>query len=430
MTHTWEEKINTTAATAGDSGRDSYCQPTSSKVLIEDMVTNEDDDKHFQEYHILEEEDVEPPPKKHRFWDCPVVPKHMAWPGDGRMPIEWNMMISDVQGLGLSNNNGLGSASNDSNVVDDGDVGLPGLPPPSTPVQVDSTGPYKFTRARYLSKKHCDYLHRKIIVGSELGSDDVAERLAQMRNMNKHRNHHAKQTKQLPRMVRKGKEKAVYHDGDIPELWQHWHDEYKDLLQGVPESMPPFREVDHEIPLINQGKRYHYHLPHCPNSLKAEFNEKVEKYTRAGWWKLTAAKQAAPMLCLLKKDRHLRTVIDCWQRNENTVKDVTPMPDQDGIWEDVARGKYRSKIDLSDAYEQAHIVPDNIWKTMIQGTFTSAVMQQGDCNTPATFQRLMTSIFQDVIGVFMHVYIDDIFVFSDSIEEHEAHLRIIFEWLC
>ncbi len=57
-------------------------------------------------------------------------------------------------------------------------------------------------------------------------------------------------------------------------------------------------------------------------------------------------------------------------------------------------------------------------------------MQQGDCNTPATFQRLMTSIFQDVIGVFMHVYIDDIFVFSDSIEEHEAHLRIIFEWLC
>ncbi|SJL05234.1 uncharacterized protein ARMOST_08600 [Armillaria ostoyae] len=196
--------------------------------------------------------------------------------------------------------------------------------------------------------------------------------------------------------------------------------------------MPPFREVNHEIPLIDKGKRYHYHLPRCPNSLKAEFNKKVEKYMRAGWWKLTAANQAAPMLCLLKKDRHLWTVIDCRQHNKNTVKDVTPMPDQDGIREDMARGKYRSKIDLSDAYEQVQIVPDDIWKTAfttIWGMFTSAVMQQGDCNAPATFQRLMMSIFQDIIGVFMHVYINDIFVFSDSIEEHEAHLHVIFDRL-
>ncbi|KAK0211842.1 hypothetical protein IW262DRAFT_1236417, partial [Armillaria fumosa] len=49
--------------------------------------------------------------------------------------------------------------------------------------------------------------------------------------------------------------------------------------------------------------------------------------------------------------------------NENTVKDVTPMPDQDNIREDVARAKYRSKIDLSDAYEQVHVVSGNVWKT-------------------------------------------------------------------
>ncbi len=147
---------------------------------------------------------------------------------------------------------------------------------------------------------------------------------------------------------------------------------------------------------------------------------------------MASASQAASMLCLPKKDRHLWTVVDCRQRNENTVKDVTPMPDQDGIREDVARAKYRSKIDLSDAYEQVRIIEDDIWKTAfatIRGTYTSAVMQQGDCNTPAMFQRLMTSIFQDVIGVFMHVYIDDIFVFSDSIEEHQEHLKVIFERL-
>ncbi len=108
------------------------------------------------------------------------------------------------------------------------------------------------------------------------------------------------------------------------------------------------------------------------------------------------------------------------------------MPDQENICEDVAKARFRSKIDLLDAYEQVRIVPDDIPKTvfaMIWGTYTSAVMQQGDCNMPATFQHLMTSIFQDVIGVFMHVYIDDIFIFLDSIEEHEAHLCIIFDRL-
>ena len=35
-------------------------------------------------------------------------------------------------------------------------------------------------------------------------------------------------------------------------------------------------------------------------------------------------------------------------------------------------------------------------------------MQQGDCNTPATFQQPMTVIFQDNIGRFIHVCLHDI----------------------
>jgi RNase H-like domain found in reverse transcriptase/Reverse transcriptase (RNA-dependent DNA polymerase) len=53
-------------------------------------------------------------------------------------------------------------------------------------------------------------------------------------------------------------------------------------------------------------------------------------------------------------------------------------------------------------------------------------MQQGDCNAPSTFQRLMNSVFHDYIGVFVHVYLDDIFVFSDTIEEHQKHLELVF----
>ncbi len=88
------------------------------------------------------------------------------------------------------------------------------------------------------------------------------------------------------------------------------------------------------------------------------------------------------MMSILKKDKHLRTAVDCRQWSDNTIKDVTLLPDQENIWEDVARAKYRSKIDLSDAYEQVRIVIPDIEKMAfanVYGTFVSHVMQQGDC---------------------------------------------------
>ena len=114
----------------------------------------------------------------------------------------------------------------------------------------------------------------------------------------------------------------------------------------------------------------------------------------------------------------LRTVVDGRQRNDNTIKDVTPLPDQDLIRLDVARARIRSKIDLSDAYEQIRIIPSDVPKTAfatIYGTFASNVMQQGDCNAPSTFQRSMNTIFHDYIGIFMHSYLDDLFVYVTSV---------------
>jgi hypothetical protein len=106
--------------------------------------------------------------------------------------------------------------------------------------------------------------------------------------------------------------------------------------------------------------------------------------------------QAAPMLCILKKSGLLRTAIDAHKRNDNTVKDVTPFPDQDQIRLDVARAKIRSKIDFSDAYEQICTVPEDVHKSAfatIYGTYVSHTMHIGDCNAPAMFQCVMTMIF-------------------------------------
>lgn len=218
----------------------------------------------------------------------------------------------------------------------------------------------------------------------------------------------------------------------IPHLREQWFKRVEDLVGPIPLELPPMREINHRIPLIDEHKRYNYHHPRCPDAVRGELKEKMDRYIQAGWWEMRPANQAAPLLCVLKKNGKLRTVIDARQRNDNTHKDVTPFPDQENIRQDVARARYRSKIDMSDAYEQIRVEVADVWKTAfstIFGTAVSHVMQQGDCNAPGTFQRLMTWIFREYIGVFVHVYLDDIFVFSRSIAEHEEHLRLVFDRL-
>jgi hypothetical protein len=119
--------------------------------------------------------------------------------------------------------------------------------------------------------------------------------------------------------------------------------------------------------------------------------EKIVRYCRAGWWCPAQAEQAAPMLVVPKKNRDIWTVVNAKKRNDDTVKNVTPFPDQDLICLDVAQAAHCSKIDLSDAYEQVWVDPCNVWKTAfatVLGIFESLVMQQGDCNAPSTFQQI------------------------------------------
>ena len=87
---------------------------------------------------------------------------------------------------------------------------------------------------------------------------------------------------------------------------------------------------------------------------------------------------------------------------------------------------------MTEAYEQTCIRPEAVGKmtfSTIFGTFQSWVMQMGDCNAPSTFQRLMTIRFWDFLGRFVHVYLDDIFIYSQSIQEHIEHIMKVLQWL-
>jgi hypothetical protein len=71
------------------------------------------------------------------------------------------------------------------------------------------------------------------------------------------------------------------------------------------------------------------------------------------------------------------------------------------------------------------------WKAAFRtncGLFEPLVMFFGLTNSPSTFQTMMNDIFQDLImeGVIC-VYLNDILIFTKSIEEHRCVTRLVLE---
>ncbi|CAA7405269.1 unnamed protein product [Spirodela intermedia] len=82
------------------------------------------------------------------------------------------------------------------------------------------------------------------------------------------------------------------------------------------------------------------------------------------------------------------------------------------------------------SYNQIYINPLDQEKTTFTcpfGTFAFKRMPFGLCNTPATFQRCMLSIFSDMIGKCMEIFMDDFFVFGESFDECLNHLKHVLE---
>lgn len=220
----------------------------------------------------------------------------------------------------------------------------------------------------------------------------------------------------------------------IKELRRELTTEAEELCKGIDETpLPPLRDINHIIPLIDKNKVDIERASKCPEAMKGLFDEKYRTYVESGRWKHATGSNATPMLYLRKKTKdrslQLRMVLDKRKKNANTWKLASPLPDIEKILETVSRYKYRTVLDGKDAYEQIRVAPEDVPRTLFHtphSTMVSLVMQQGDCNAGATYQSTMNHIFAAYIGIFMYVYLDDIIIFSDSVEDHVVAIKKVF----
>ncbi|CAA6675761.1 unnamed protein product [Spirodela intermedia] len=125
-----------------------------------------------------------------------------------------------------------------------------------------------------------------------------------------------------------------------------------------------------------------------------------------------------------------RVCIDYRKLNSVTRKDHFPLPFTDQILEKLAGKNFFCFLDGYSGYNQIYINPLDQEKTTFTcpfGTFAFKRMPFGLCNAPATFQRCMLSIFSDMIGKCMEIFMDDFSIFGESFDECLNHLQHVLE---
>jgi hypothetical protein len=138
------------------------------------------------------------------------------------------------------------------------------------------------------------------------------------------------------------------------------------------------------------------------------------------------------VLFVKKKDRSMKMCIDYRKLNKVTIKNRYPLPRTDDLVDQLQGARVFSKVNLRLGYHQVRVKEEDILKIAFRthyGHYEFLVMSFGLTNAPAVFMDTMNRVFHDYLDQFTVVFIDDILIYSKTSEEHEEHLRKVFERL-
>ncbi|KAK3520052.1 hypothetical protein QTP70_011975 [Hemibagrus guttatus] len=152
----------------------------------------------------------------------------------------------------------------------------------------------------------------------------------------------------------------------------------------------------------------------------------IEGALAAGHIRPSTSPAAAGFFFVGKKDGGLQPCIDYRGLNAITVRYPYPLPLVPVALEQLRGVRVFTKLDLQSAYNLVCIRKGDEWKTtfhMTHGHYEYCVMPFGLTNAPAVFQALINGVFQDLLGKGVIAYIDDILVYSASMEYHVHQVR-------
>ena len=131
-----------------------------------------------------------------------------------------------------------------------------------------------------------------------------------------------------------------------------------------------------------------------------------------------------------KKDDSTWFCVDFWRLNNITRKDAHQLPRIDDTLYALSGANWFSTLDLASRYWQVELAESDREKTASStpyGLFQFRVMPFGLCNGLSTFQRLIELTLARLQWRSCLVYIDDIIIFSSTVQEHFQRLAEVFE---
>ena len=141
---------------------------------------------------------------------------------------------------------------------------------------------------------------------------------------------------------------------------------------------------------------------------------------------------ASPILFIKWKTGDLRLCVDYRGLNAITKKNWYPLPLTHDLIDRVQGCDKFTVIDLKNAFNLIRIKEGDEWKTAFRthlGLFEYTVMPFGLTNAPATFQALIQDTLQDILDISAVVYLDDILIFSQPNQNHDALVIQVLERL-
>lgn len=138
------------------------------------------------------------------------------------------------------------------------------------------------------------------------------------------------------------------------------------------------------------------------------------------------------LLLVKKSDGSWRTVIDYRKVNAQMVPDSYPMPRIDDMLDNLHGAKYFSKLDMTDGFWQIGLDErSREWTGFATRSkfWRWKVLPMGIMNSPSAFQRAMDQVLGELKWKCVMCYVDDLIIFSETLEDHLKHIRQVLQKL-